>query len=145
MKRLILAVAVCCTFSTYVTAMDTNNNYMEDYVLRTLIENDTNDIKEVIRNSCTEADKTIFEADKAYYKAGTKNTQSRKIFVTKADVLKMCSIEADKARGEAYEAYGKARAAKSDHDSTAKVKKLSALYDTADANAAKAYGILTQN
>jgi hypothetical protein len=142
MKKFVLALAVCCTFSVYVTAIDTNDSRMEEYTLRTLIENDTNNIEEVVRNGCAEADKASFEADKAYYKATIKFIQSRKVLATKANLLKMYNTKADKARDEAYETYCEARAATPDHDSRAKVEELSALYDTASANTAKAYGIL---
>jgi hypothetical protein len=147
MKKSALAIILCCAFSVHVTAIDTNDNYRESYVLRTLIENDSKDIEELIRNSCTEADKATLKAAEAHFKARVKDVQSYKVYVTKADVLKMCSIEADKSRVEDHEAYIKFREARSALDSTSstsKFEELSALLELASANASKMRAILLE-
>jgi hypothetical protein len=103
MKKLVLAVAVCCAFSTYVTAMSPTQEIYNGF-LRRLIENDVKDTQEVIRNSLAEANKSIFKAKEAYFKARVKDVQSYKVYVTQVDVLKTYDIEASKARDEAYKA-----------------------------------------
>jgi tetratricopeptide (TPR) repeat protein len=101
MKRIILAVAVCFAFSTYVPAMSPDEE-INNGRLRRLIEDDVKDTQEVIRNSIVEAHKSIVKARESYIKAQLKDVQSYKVYVTKADVLKTYDIEANKARGQVY-------------------------------------------
>ena len=151
MKRLILALAVVCfTFYTHVTATDTKNNdsVIEESVLHRLCENDSKDIGDVVLNSSYEAYKATFKANDAFFKAKLKDVQSCKVYVTKSDLLKTYSIEANKSRNEAYEALARKcgldeSSSKADNLATQDTKEMKyAKFDAADANAAKTYGIL---
>jgi len=145
MKKLILSVVLCCAFGS-INRLIPNcsaDNIDASITLRILVENDTEDIKKIIRDCSAEACRATVKAAEAHFKARVKDAQSYKVYVTKADVLKMCSVEAGKARVEADKAYREFIAARSAHDSTTKDKDTkSSASDIADANAAKTYGIL---
>jgi hypothetical protein len=147
MKKLVLVVAVCCAFSVCVTATDINDDSIEIYTLRRFIENDSKDTQEVIRNNRAEAYKAIIKAEEVYFKARVKDTQSYEVYVTKADVLKTYDIEADKARGKAYEVLRQQfevseSRTDADNSSTQNKEILYSQFDTARANAAKMCAIL---
>jgi hypothetical protein len=150
MKRLILAVALCCAFNTYVPAMSIDEEINNGF-LRRLIEDDVKDTQEVIRNSLAEAYKAIGKAREAYSKAGLKDTQSYEVYVTKADILKAYDIEASKAREEAYKAFRRKceldKPSSEANNSSPQNQNRSILYSefhTADAHAAKMYAILRE-
>jgi hypothetical protein len=156
MKKLVLAVTIFYVFSTYVTAMSIDEK-IDNYSLNRLIGNDVKDTQDVIRNSLAEANKSSFKAKEAYFKARVKDTQSYKVYVTKADALKTYDIEASKARDEAYKALSKRDKAlchRSGLDESSSKTNNSVLkdreeiiyseFDTADANAAKTYAILCE-
>jgi tetratricopeptide (TPR) repeat protein len=149
MKKLFLTIALFFSFSVYGIAVDTNDNdtYFENYVLSTLIQNDEKDIDNISLNTHYDVYKSIIKAEEAYFKAKLKDVQSDKVFVTKADVLKKCYIEAIKAGDEAYKIQrSRVEVAESSSatDNLAN-KNLDIRYsslDTAKANAAKMFSAL---
>lgn len=146
MKKLILAIAVCCSFCIHVTAEYLTDDDIKNYVLRTLIEKDRNGIEEVVLNRSYEADKATFKANEAYFKAKLKDVQSYKVCVTKADLLKTYSIEENKARSEADETFcskfGLDEASSETDNSANQNKDIKYSKEAVvDANAAKIYAI----